>query len=65
MNSVLRFLTTARGRGMLVTGPMLKSLAERQARKVLMDLRPLRAGWGRLRLDTASQERNPLGKLVQ
>ena len=38
---------------LLLTGPMLKSLSEWQARKSeLMDSRPLRAGWGRLRLDT-------------
>ena len=36
-NSVVRFLTAARERGMPVTGPMLKSLAEQHARKSVID----------------------------
>ena len=44
-NSVVRFLTAARERGMPVTGPMLKSLAERQARKSVIDGFTASEGW--------------------
>ena len=40
-------------------------LSDRLARVALINSRPLRAGWGRLGLGTASQEGNCLGKLVQ
>ena len=62
--AVVRFLAAAREREMSVIGPMLKSLAEREAHKRAIDgFTASEAGWERL--GTVSQEGTSLEKLVQ
>ena len=56
-NSVVRFLTAARERGMRVTGLILKSQAEQQARNSCIDGFTASEGWlGKVKAIQASQE---------